>query len=57
MIRRGDWKYNYYTHDIAELYNLHDDPDEMHNLAALPQYKAQGEELKAAIFAWYRSPE
>jgi choline-sulfatase len=57
MIRSGDWKYNFYTHDIAELYNLRDDPQEMHNLAALPQFKAKGEELKARIFAWYRPPE
>jgi choline-sulfatase len=57
MIRRGDWKYNYYTHDMAELFNLREDPEEMHNLAALPQYKAKAEELKAAIFAWYRPPE
>ena len=57
MIRRGDWKYNYYTHDTAELFNLRDDPDEMHNLAALPQFKAKADELKARIFAWYRPPE
>lgn len=57
MIRRRDWKYNYYTHDIAELFNLREDPDEMHNLAALPKYKSKVEELKAALFAWYRPPE
>jgi choline-sulfatase len=57
MIRRGDWKYNFYTHDIAELYNLHDDPDEMRNLAASPQFKARAGELKAQLFAWYRPPE
>jgi choline-sulfatase len=57
MIRRGDWKYNYYTHDIAELYNLREDRDEMHNLAALPQYKSKVEELKSRMFAWYQPPE
>ena len=57
MVRRSDWKYNFYTHDIAELFNLRDDPDEMHNLAALPQFKAKADELKAQIFAWYRPPE
>jgi choline-sulfatase len=57
MIRRGDWKYNYYTHDMAELFNLKDDPDEMHNLAAQPQFKAKVDELKAQIFAWYKPPE
>ena len=57
MIRRGEWKYNYYTHDIAELFNLREDPDEMHNLALAPQYKAKVEELKAQIFGWYWPPE
>lgn len=57
MIRRGDWKYNYYTHDIAELFNLREDPDEMRNLAALPQFKTKVDELKAQIFTWHRPPE
>ena len=57
MIRRGDWKYNFYTHDIAELYNLHDDPQEMRNLAALPEFKSRVDELKAQLFAWYHPPE
>src|SRR5262249_30790358 len=33
MIRRGDFKYNYYVNDIAELFNLRQDPKEMRNLA------------------------
>jgi choline-sulfatase len=57
MIRRGDWKYNYYTHDIAELYNLREDPEEMRNLAALPQFHARVEELKGQMFEWYRPKE
>jgi choline-sulfatase len=57
MIRRGDWKYNHYTHDMAELFNLKNDPEEMHNLALLPEFKTKGEELKAQILAWYRPPE
>ncbi len=57
MIRRGVFKFNYYAHDIAELYNLRDDPQEMRNLALLPEYKAKAEEMKAQLFAWYRPPE
>ena len=36
MIRRGDFKYNFFQNDVAELYNLRQDPDEMRNLAGLP---------------------
>ena len=57
MIREGQWKYCYYTHDIAELYDLKADPQEMRNLATLPEFKSKGEELKGRIFAWYRPPE
>jgi choline-sulfatase len=57
MIRRGDWKYNFYTHDMAELFNLRDDPQEMRNLAALPEFKGKVEEMKGQMFAWYRPPE
>ena len=45
MIRQGDWKYVYHTvidaehPDQHELYNLIDDPKELHNLAALPEHK------------------
>jgi len=57
MIRQGDWKYNFYTHDIAELFNLREDPEEMRNLAARPEYRGKVEELKGQMLAWYRPPE
>lgn len=57
MIRRGDWKLNYFTHDISELFNLREDPGEMKNLALVPHYKDKMEELKAQLFAWYKPPE
>ena len=57
MIRRGDFKFNYYVNDIPELYNLREDPREMRNLAALPEHKGKVEEMKAQLFAWYRPPE
>jgi len=52
MIRRGDWKYNEYTGDIAELFNLREDPLELRNLALVPEYKAKAEELKQQLSAW-----
>lgn len=57
MIRRGDWKYNYFTHDIAELFNLREDPQEMRNLAALPEFQSRVEELKGQMLGWYKPPE
>jgi choline-sulfatase len=57
MIRRGDFKYNYYVNDIAELYDLRADPREMKNLALLPEHKRKVEAMQAQLFAWYRPPE
>ena len=57
MIRRGDWKLNYFTHDISELFNLSEDPREMKNLAAVSAYKKVLEEMKAQLFQWYKPPE
>lgn len=34
MVRDGDWKCILHRNDLNELYNLADDPHEMHNLAA-----------------------
>ncbi len=33
MVRRGEWKLNYYVGAGFELFNLRDDPDEQHNRA------------------------
>lgn len=57
MIRDGDYKYTYWTHDTPELYNLHSDPQEMHNLAARPEHQATVERLKKRLFEWHRPEE
>jgi len=36
MVRRGDWKLNYYTGAGFELFNLHEDPGELENRADDP---------------------
>jgi choline-sulfatase len=54
MIRRGDYKYNYYVNDIAELYDLRNDPSEMDNLALRPTHRAKVEEMKSQLFAWHK---
>jgi len=57
MIRRGNLKYTFRTHDRAELFDLRSDPAEMHNLALDKSAAARAEELKNELFAWYRPPE
>jgi Arylsulfatase A and related enzymes len=57
MIRRGGYKYNYYVNDMAELYNLRDDPKEMRNLALESASAAKVAEMKAQLFAWHKPQE
>ena len=54
MIRVGQWKYTYWARDIAELYDLEADPEELRNLAGLPQYAPKAGELRARLLAWNR---
>jgi choline-sulfatase len=54
MIRGGDYKYCYYSNDIAELFNLREDPMEMSNLALGAKHAAKVEEMKARLFAWHK---
>jgi choline-sulfatase len=57
MIRDGDYKYTFWTHDIPELYNLRSDPQEMKNLGIGDEHQATVQYLKDKLFAWYRPPE
>jgi len=56
MIRSGDYKYTFWTHDMPELYDLRADPQEMNNLALRREYQGKVAELKAKLFAWYTPP-
>jgi choline-sulfatase len=49
MIRTGRWKYIYSHGDIAQLYDMEDDPDEMENLAVSPEYREICSELEARV--------
>ncbi len=52
MARHGDYKYIHWVNDLAELYNLREDPLEMKNLAAKPDYSGCLSELKQRLLAW-----
>jgi choline-sulfatase len=57
MIRDGYYKFTFWTHDMAELYDLQADPQEMNNLALAPEHTKTVARLKEKLFAWYRPPE
>jgi len=57
MVRKGPWKLCYYgAYDNYELFNLEEDPEEMHDLAKDPAYAEKIDELKPEIFSggWSR---
>jgi choline-sulfatase len=49
LIRKGDWKYIYFTCEQPLLFNLHDDPGEFHNLAGNPETAQKQAELHAHL--------
>jgi choline-sulfatase len=54
MVRHGEFKYVSYSHDAPDqMFNLSNDPEEVHNLAVLPHYAAKAQEMKARIDAWH----
>jgi choline-sulfatase len=57
MIREGNLKYTFRTHDLEELFDLASDPSEMNNLALQAAGKAQAARLKERLFAWHRPTE
>ena len=57
MIRRGNLKYTFRTHDREELFDLSADPQEMRNLALEVGSRQRAAEMKDALFRWYRPPE
>ncbi len=60
-VRHKDWKYMYYQEGgFEELYDLQNDPHELHDLADDAGYQTRKRELRDAAIAWlrqYSSPE
>ena len=50
MIRKGQWKYIYYVGFEPELFDLHNDPEELTNVASDSRHKAVLAELHNALF-------
>ena len=51
MLRRGRWKYHYYVGFQPELFDLQEDPEELHDLAASPAHAKVLESMRCALFA------
>jgi choline-sulfatase len=49
MIRKGDWKFVYYVSMQPQLFNLFDDPDELHDLGTDLKYANLRRELEADL--------
>jgi choline-sulfatase len=54
MIRDGNLKYTYWTHDTPELYDLSADPEELRNLVNDAAHAGDVARLKAELFAWHK---
>ncbi len=52
MIRTRAFKYNVYATSEKELYDLQNDPDEIHNVAEDPRYAGAAGHLSAALGRW-----
>lgn len=55
MIRSKDWKYVRRLYDTDELYDLNNDPDEVHNLIGNPTYTDFVSGLAGEIATWFLS--
>lgn len=53
MVRKGNYKYNYFHEHGAQLFDLEADPGEWNDLAEDPAYRKIAEELKGLIFATF----
>jgi hypothetical protein len=52
MLRKGDWKLVYDMQGSGQLFNLIDDPAEIHNLFGNPKLAARQMELLQDMMSW-----
>jgi choline-sulfatase len=57
MLRRNDFKYTFRVNDVAELFDMRRDPEEMTNLALDPAHRERVGQMKQELFSWYTPPE
>jgi arylsulfatase A-like enzyme len=54
MVRTSKWKYVHHEGLRPQLFNLAEDPDELHDLGADPTYATVREQMAAKLFDWLR---
>lgn len=52
MLRTRRWKFNYYSGNGGELYDLENDPEELHNLYSDAGHQATVREMKGRLLDW-----
>jgi choline-sulfatase len=57
MVRSGPWKLCHYHGYRPQLFNLEDDPDEVHDLAQAPRYASVRDELTARVLDGWDAEE
>jgi choline-sulfatase len=57
MIRKGDWKYIYFSWHDSLLFNLKDDPGEFRNLSGKPEYSSIEGELHGILTSLIKPDE
>ena len=49
MVRQGRWKYHYYVRFQPELFDLENDPEELNDLAAVPEFAERLSQMEAEL--------
>ncbi len=55
MVRNQRWKYIYHQEFIPQLFDMENDPDELVDLGADPEYRKTCSDMKELVFQWRNS--
>lgn len=55
MVTNARWKYVHYEHFRPQLFDLHNDPDELHDLGLSPDHDAIRRQMAEALSKWVRT--
>lgn len=55
MVRTDRWKYVHYEHFRPQLFDLHSDPREQHDLGAHADFASVRSDMHERLFQWFRN--